>query len=130
MSLEPGFAVAGALGAEALANWTQDGQLIGSEQLAKAWGLAAQAIQNAVQRGDLFEVWVKESPYFPSVLIPLGFEQASRLCRSLKIQTAAGRLVFLLRPLGGLGGKTVVQSLQSNTPLCRIKELADAWARN
>ena len=98
--------------------------------MAEAWGLGAQAIRDAVQRGDLFEVWVNESPFVPSVLIPLGFELASKLCRSLKIRTASGKLVFLLRPHGGLGGRTVVQAVQSNTPLCRIEELADAWARS
>jgi len=78
MASERWLANASIRGAATLAKWTQDGQLIGAEQLADAWGLGAQAISEAVQRGDLFEVWVNESPFFPSVLIPLGFELVGR----------------------------------------------------
>ena len=129
MALEPGLAEAGARGAAALTKLTLDGRLIGRAQLAEAWGLGAQAVQNAVQLGDLFEIWVNKSTYFPAVLVPLGFEQASELCRSLKIETASGKLVFLLRTHGGLSGRTVVEALQSGTSLSRIEELADDWAR-
>ncbi len=130
MALDRCVDEARARGTATLANWTQDGRLIALAQLAQAWGLGMPAMEAAVKRGDLFEVWVDNEPYFPAALIPLGIEQASRLCRALGIQTASGKLIFLLRPHVGLGGKTVVQSLQSGTPLSRIKELADAWTRD
>jgi hypothetical protein len=117
-----------ALGTATLASWTQDGTLIAPSQLAEAWGLMPQALETAVQRGDLFEVWVNNSPYLLAVLLPLGAELASKLCQALKFQPTAGKLIFLLRPHGGLGGKTVVQALQSGARLSRIEELADAWA--
>jgi hypothetical protein len=116
-----------ARGTATLGSWTQDGTLIVPSQLAQAWGLGAKALEAAIQRGDLFEVWVNESPYVPAVLIPLGVELASKLCKALKIQPASEKLIFLLRPHGGLGGKTVVQALQSGARLSRIEELADAW---
>ncbi|MDO9316168.1 MAG: hypothetical protein Q7T97_16665 [Burkholderiaceae bacterium] len=122
------FDDARARGAATLGSWTQDGTLIVPSQLAQAWGLGAQALETAIQRGDIFEVWVNESPYVPAVLIPLGVQLASKLCKALKIQPGSEKLIFLLRPHGGLGGKTVVQALQSGARLSRIEELADAWA--
>jgi hypothetical protein len=122
--------VALARGTATLEEWTQDGTLIAPAQLAEAWRIGTEATEAAVERGDLFEVWVNKSRYIPAALIPLGLEQAARLCHALKGQPASEKLIFLLRPHGGLGGQTVVQALQTGTPLSRIDELAAALARD
>jgi hypothetical protein len=95
---------------------------------ARAWGLELRDIEALVQRGDLFEVWVNESPHIPVELIALGREQAAEICHFLEGQSASSKLVFLKRPHGGLGGKTVVEALRSGTPLDRICQLAQASA--
>ena len=80
----------------------------------------------AVQRGDLFEVWVNEASYFAFALIALGVEAAAKVCQAIDGTEASVKLVFLMRAHGGLGGKTVAQALESGTPMSRIEQLAVA----
>lgn len=113
-------------GVRTLTRWTQDGTLIEPQQLATAWGQSLQTLQAAVRRGDLFEVWVNEAPYFAAVCVDLGMEQTARICNALGRQKPSTKLMFLKRAHGGLCGKTVVQALQSGTPMGDIEELAEA----
>ena len=113
-------------GAGRLTCWTQDGTLIAPQQLANAWGQDLQTLQAAVQRGDLFEVWVNEAPYFAGICVDLGSEQTAKICQALGRQKPSTKLIFLKRAHGGLGGKTVVQALQSGMPMSDIEELAAA----
>lgn len=114
------------LGARKLARWTQDGTLIAPQQLAKAWGQGLQTIQAAVRCGDLFEVWVNEVPYVAAICVDLGIEQTAKICQALGREKPSTKLMFLKRAHGGLGGKTVVQALQSGIPMSDIEELAAA----
>ena len=113
-------------GARKLTRWTQDGTLISPQQLANAWGQGLQTIQAAVRCGDLFEVWVNEAPYFAAICVDLGIEQTAKICQALGRQKPSTKLIFLKRAHGGLGGKTVVQALQSGIPMSDIEELAAA----
>lgn len=113
-------------GARTLTRWTRDGTLIEPQQLATAWGQDLQTLQAAVRRGDLFEVWVNEAPYFASVCIGLGIERTAKVCQALGGQKASAKLIFLMRAHGGLGGKTIVQALESGTLMSRIEHLAGA----
>ncbi len=94
-------------GAATLTRWTREGTIIEPQQLAMAWGQDLQALQAAVQRGDLFEVWVNEAPYFAAVFVALGIEQTAKVCQALGVQKASVKLMLLMRAHGGLGGKTV-----------------------
>ena len=114
-------------GASRLTRWTQDGTLIAPQQLATAWDQDLQTLQAAVRRGDLFEVWVNEAPYFAAVCVGLGIEQTAKICQALGGQKPSVKLIFLIRAHGDLGGKTVVQALESGTPMSRIEHLAGAW---
>jgi len=109
-----------------MARWTEDGTLIPPQQLAKAWDQDLNTVQAAVQRGDLFEVWVNETPYFASVLVGLGVEAAAKVCHALDRLTPSAKLIFLTRAHGGLDEKTVVQALESGTPMSLIEDLARA----
>lgn len=113
-------------GASRLTRWTRDGTLIASQQLAKAWDQDLQTLQAAVQRGDLFEVWVDKTPYCAVVFVALGVEATAKVCQALGGQTASARLVFLMRGHGALNGQTVLQALKSGTRMDRIEELASA----
>lgn len=113
-------------GASKLTRWTQDGTLVTPQQLAKAWDQDLETLRTAVQRGDLFEVWVNEAPYFASALIALGVEAAAKVCQALDGNEASAKLLFLRRAHGSLGGKTVGQALETGTPMSRIEQLAGA----
>jgi hypothetical protein len=52
------------LGASTLTRWTRDGTLIAPQLLAKTWAQDLHALQGAVQRGDLFEIWVDKAPCY------------------------------------------------------------------
>ena len=113
-------------GARRLTRWTQDGTLITPRQLATAWNQDLKTIQAAVQRGDLFEIWVNQAPYFAAVFTALGVEATAKVCLALRGQRASVKLMFLMRVHGDLGGKTVIQALESGTPMSRIEQLAAA----
>lgn len=115
-------------GASRLTRWTQDGTLIAPQQLAKAWDQDLRALQAAVQRGELFEVWVDKTPYFAAVFAALGIEATARVCQALGGLTASAKLVYLMREHGALNGQTVLQALKSGTSMGRIEELSRADA--
>ena len=119
---------ASARGAARLVAWTKDDKLIPRGALAHAWQMSAQDIEAAVQRGDLFEVRVDDLPYVSSELIALGTHRSFEICRALGDQSASSKLIFLLRPHAGLGGKTVAEALRTGTPLDRVLLLAQAAA--
>lgn len=111
-------------GRRRLTRWTQDGTLIAPQHLATAWGQDLQTLQAAVQRGDVFEVWVDNAPYFAGVFTDMGIDATGKVCRALGRLTASAKLVFLMREHGCLNGQTVVHALASGTPICRIEQLA------
>ena len=111
-------------GARRLTRWTQDGTLIAPQQLAKARGQDPQTLQAAVHRGDVFDVWVDNAPYFAAVFTAMGIDATAKVCQALGGLTASAKLMFLMREHGGLNGQTVLQALASGTPMCRIEQLA------
>ena len=117
-------------GAAKLVQWTKDGTLVTPEQLAKQWNLGALEVEAAVQRGDVFQVWVNDSPFFPSALIPLGLEQATQVCKALDGTAASSKLIFMQRKHGRLGDRTVVEALSSGFQLSLVCELAGEWKRD
>jgi hypothetical protein len=126
MAQESSIEAALEMGASTLTRWTQDGTLIAPQQLARAWAQDSQALQVAVLRGDLFEVWVDKAPYCAAVFAALGAEMTAKVCQALGTQTASAKLVFLMRQHGALNTQTVLQALKSGTPIYRIEELANA----
>jgi hypothetical protein len=126
--VEPESSIEDALerGARRLTRWTQDGTLIAPQQLAKAWGQDLQTLQAAVQRGEVFEVRVGNAPYVAAVFTGMGIDATGKVCQALGRLTASAKLIFLMREHGGLNRQTVLQALESGTPICRIEQLAAA----
>lgn len=122
------FTEASARGTDRLIRWKKDGTLVCLKELAKAWGVELEAIQAAVDRDDLFVVWVDDSPHVSAELLELGAERSYEICRSLDGQPASSKLIFLLRAHGCLEGKTVLAALRAGTPLERILQLAQVSA--
>lgn len=100
-------------GARRLTRWTQDGTLIAPQLLAKAWAQDLQTLQAAVQRGDVFEVWVDNAPYFAAVFTAMGNDATAKVCRALGVGICAGR-----------GG----EPRNLNTYRDRQHQKIDAWA--
>lgn len=113
-------------GARLMVRWTQDGTLITPQQLSKAWGQDLQTLEAALERGDVFALWIEEALYFPEVFTTLGSDTTARICQALGDQAASSKLMFFRRKHGGIGGQTVLQALASGTPIDRIEELAIA----
>lgn len=113
-----------ARGQERLVEWTEDGTLVPRAEFAQACQATTDSIEAAVQRGDLFEIWVGDAPYLPSELIALGLDYSFAICSQLGEESPASKLIFLLRKHGGLGGKTVAEALRTGTSLERILQLA------
>jgi len=116
-----------ARGTAAFTKWAKGGELVSAAHLADAWGVDIEILEQAVKQGDLFEVWVQDSPYFVSAMIPLGLPNASMICKLLRSQTSSAKTIFLMRPHGSLGGKTVSEAFRSGTSVCRLCEIASAW---
>ena len=115
-----------ARGAQRLVAWTIDGTLVSLPEAAQAWQLSLDDFVAAVGRGDVFEVWLKDSPYIPAVLIDLGPQQSAQICSTLEGQSAISKLVFLKRSHGGLGGRTITEALQTGNSMEDIRRLAHA----
>lgn len=112
-------------GAARLATWTKDGTLVSLAEFAQAWGIGARDLEAAVERGDLFEVWVNDSPYIPAELIALGAEKSAEICHLLEGQSASSKLIFLKRTHGALDGKTLVEAVHAGAPwdlICRLAQ--------
>lgn len=116
-------------GIDRLTAETQDGTRLSRCQLAQAWSVPSQEIEAAFENSDLIELWVDACPYIPSAVVSLGLERSAALNKALQAQAASSKLIFLHRWHGGLGGRTVVQALESGAPLSRIIELAVACGR-
>ena len=127
MDQHPEIEAALSRGGARLVRWTKDGTSVTPEQLAEQWGLGAHQVEAAVQRGDVFQVWVNGSPFFPWALIRLGPEQAAQVCQALEGNTASSKLLFIRRKHGALGDKTVVEALSLGLPLSLVCELAEEW---
>jgi len=115
-----------ARGAQRLVMWTVDGTLVSLSVAAQAWQLSQDDVVAAAGRGDVFEIWIKDSPYIPAVLIELGPQQSAQICSTLEGQSAISKLVFLKRSHGGLGGRTITEALQSGNSMEDIRRLAHA----
>ena len=63
MARDQAFSEASARGTDRLIRWTKDGTLVCLTELVKAWGVDLEAIQAAVDRDDLFIIWIDDSPH-------------------------------------------------------------------
>ena len=114
-------------GQSSLAQWVEDGTLLPSAAFAAAWGLTRQALDQAVERNDLFSVKLGNKRYFLGALVPLDRSAVAMVCRALGSAVASEKLLFWLRKQGALGGKTVADIVAAGGHL-RAAEVARDWA--
>ena len=116
-----------ARGEARLVGWTQDGTLIDSAQLARAWGVRRQTLDAARGRGEVFSLWIKGQHWYPAEL--LKFERAvfARLHAALGAIDPSSKLIFLLHRHGALGGRTPAEAAAGGL-VEEVVRLAAAWS--
>lgn len=123
-----GVAGAVARGEKLLQGWVQDGTLIPSAALSSSWGITRQALDQTVERGELFSLKIAGRRYYLSELRDITREQAAEVCCALGKLSPSEKLMFWLHAHGGLQGRTPVVAIQAGQ-LARTVQLAQAWAR-
>jgi hypothetical protein len=116
-----------ARGENLLQQWVRDGTLIRSAGLGSSWGISRQALDQAVERGELFSLKIASRRYYLAQLRDITREQAAEVCRALGKLSPSEKLTFWLREHGGLPGKTPVAAIHDGQ-LARVVQLARAWA--
>lgn len=124
-------AAGGLLGARArgenlLQRWVRDGTLIPSAGLGSSWGISRQALDQAVERGELFSLKIASRRYYLAQLRDITREQAAEVCRALGKLSPSEKLTFWLREHGGLQGRSAVAAIHDGQ-LARVVQLARAW---
>jgi HPt (histidine-containing phosphotransfer) domain-containing protein len=107
--------------------WTKDGSLVKTQELAKKWGRTRQALDQAVERGELFNLKIGSRRWYPAVFARLTAEDVRQVNLALSSSSPVSKFVFWNRSHGGLGGKTVESAIRGGQ-LARVIELAEAWA--
>lgn len=122
-----GLGAAALRGQEAVARWIEEGTLMASAEFAQAWGISRQALDQAVERGELFSMKLGNKRFYPRELLRLDRPTVARVCKALGEASAAEKLVFWLRQHGGLGGVSAVDAAVAGKT-DRVVQLAQAWA--
>jgi hypothetical protein len=115
-----------ARGENLLQRWVRDGTLISSAGLGSSWGISRQALDQAVERGELFSLKIAARRYYLAQLRDITREQAAEVCRALGKLSPSEKLTFWLREHGGLQGRTPVAAIHDGQ-LARVVQLALAW---
>lgn len=101
------------LGERARLAWISDGLVVPSTELAMVWGRTRQALDQAVKRGELFSISIRNRKWYLAVFKELAASDVAKVCRELHRLSDAEQLVFWLRPHGALGGATVGGAFRS-----------------
>ena len=107
--------------------WISDGLVVPSTELATAWGRTRQALDQAVKRGELFRIGIRNRKWYLAVFKELAAADVAKVCRELHRLSDAEQLVFWLRPHGALGGATVEGAFRSRR-VGDVIALAKAYA--
>jgi hypothetical protein len=107
--------------------WTRDGSLVKTQDLAEKWGRTRQALDQAVERGELFNIKIGGRRWYPAVFARLTADDVGHVNLALGTSHPVSKYVFWNRPHGGLGGKTPESAILEGK-LARVTELAEAWA--
>jgi hypothetical protein len=83
-----------ARGENLLQRWVRDGTLIPSAGLGNSWGISRQALDQAVERGELFSLKIASRRYYLAQLRDITREQATEVCRALGRLSPSEKLTF------------------------------------
>ena len=112
-----------------LVKWTQDGTLVPVSVVEDAWGIKRQSVDAARERNEVFSVFVRGQHWYPAEALRFGRAELATVVKALGDESAAGKLVFLLRRHGALGGRTPAEAVDQGM-LHDVVRLAGAWGRS
>jgi hypothetical protein len=115
------------LGQAAVAQWVAEGVLVPSSTFAGAWGITRQALDQAVERGELFSIKHGNKRYYPQPLLGLDRRSVAHVCKALGRADGAEKFIFWQRKHGGLSGRTAVLAVAVGQSE-RVAQLARDWA--
>ncbi|WP_157360003.1 hypothetical protein [Caldimonas brevitalea] len=107
--------------------WVDQGLVVGSAELRKAWGVSRQALDQAAERGDLVRMKIANRQYYPAGFLELASQDVAKVCRALQPLDEITSIVFWSRKHGALGNRTVTEALKDGK-LAAVLQLAGAYA--
>lgn len=114
-------------GESARVGWLNQGLLVPSEDLARAWGRSRQALERASGRGQLCSLKVGKNRYYPAVFRALEAEAVKGVCQFLRGEDAAAKFIFWNKAHGSLGGLTPADAIREGKG-DKVARLAKAWS--
>lgn len=108
--------------------WIDDGRLVGSAQLSAAWGRTRQALDQAVERGELFCLRVGNRRFYLAVFKELAPEAVGAVSKALRGVDPVSQFLFWQRPHGALQGRTISEVVRGGDTVAATKT-AEAFAR-
>lgn len=107
--------------------WLRAGLLVPSAELAAAWECSRQALDLAVKEGELFDLKIGDSCYYPAVFTRLEMEAVKAVCSRLKGEDVVAKFVFWNRQHGGLSGLTPADTIRAGHAE-KVSRVAEAWS--
>ncbi len=110
---------------------TQDGSLVSAQRLINAWQMQRQALEQRVDKGQLFKLKIKNRNWYLGSMQVLLPDTVAAVCQAFGPVPAIDHLLFWLRRHGALQGKTVAEMLsaEGESGLKTVIALADAMAQ-
>lgn len=92
---------------------TQDGSLVSAQRLVDAWQMQRQALEQRVDKGQLFKLKIKNRNWYLGAMQTLLPDTVAAVCQALAPAPAIDHLLFWIRRHGALQGKTVAEMLST-----------------
>ncbi|MCP5285413.1 MAG: hypothetical protein H6933_10980 [Burkholderiaceae bacterium] len=123
---ELGFEAARTRGADAQRGWVRDEVVLPAAVFAKRRSVRERDLVQLTAKGALFSVAVDGAEHYPAALLELSQNDVVALCQALSWSDSSGKLIFLMRRHGALGGQTVSEAISAGR-LFEVLQLARAW---
>lgn len=114
--------------AAARQRWIDEGLLVGSTELKNAWHRSRQALEQAVERGELFSLKINGRRWYPARFTQIDPEQVKAVCSLMKNIDPESQFIFWMRPQGNLGGRTIADALKNGDVQAALRA-TEAFAR-
>jgi hypothetical protein len=100
--------------------------LLGISLCLLAWGLTRQGVDAALDRGEIFSIWVKGQHWYPSEALEFSRKDMQAINHALGDTAPSSKLLFLLHKHGAVGGMTAADAV-STGKLDGVLRLASQW---
>ena len=109
---------------------TEDGTLVSAQSLVDAWQMQRQALEQRVDKGQLFKLKIKNRNWYLGGMQTLLPDVVAAVCQAFGSAPAIDHLLFWIRRHGALQGHTVAETLsaEDDAGLKAVIALAQAMA--